>query len=77
MAESRPSVIVIGVGGTPEGQAALTFVAREARLRGSGLGVVTTWMWDVDEGDPSLGIPSEMASRVKECRTSRSHMHGR
>ena len=68
MTESMGSVIVVGVDGTPEAQAALTFAIREARLRGSTLDVVTTWMWDVDSGNPSLGIPSDIATRVRAAQ---------
>lgn len=68
MTESKPSVIVVGVDGTPTAQTALTFAMREARLRGSALDVVTTWMWDVDSGNPSLGIPSDIARRVRAAQ---------
>ena len=70
MTESKPSVIVVGVDGTPAAQAALTFAMREARLRGSALDVVTTWMWDVDSGIPSLGIPRDIANRVRIAQDS-------
>jgi len=65
MAELKPSVIVVGVDGTPAAQSALTFAMREARLRGSALDVVTTWMWDVDSGNPSLGTPTDTARQVR------------
>ena len=68
MSGSKPSVVVVGVDGTPAGQAALTFAMREARLRGSALDVVTTWRWDVEGGDPSLGIPSDIARRVQTAQ---------
>jgi nucleotide-binding universal stress UspA family protein len=68
MAELKPLVIVVGVDGTPAAQTALTFAMREARLRGSALDVVTTWMWDVDSGNPSLGIPSDIATRVRAAQ---------
>jgi nucleotide-binding universal stress UspA family protein len=73
MTGSKPSVIVVGVDATPAAQAALTFAMREARLRGSALDVVTTWVWDVDSGNPSLGIPSlsaptDVAARVRAAQ---------
>lgn len=66
--ESKPSAIVVGVDGTPAAQAALTFAMREARLRGSALDVVTTWVGDVDSGNLSLGIPSYIARRVRAAQ---------
>ena len=70
MTESSPSVIVVGVDGTPAAQAALAFAMREARLRGSALDVVTTWMWDVDSDNPSLGRSSDIASHVRAAKDS-------
>ena len=55
------SLIVVGVAATHGSQAALTFVMREASLRGSTLEVITAWEWDIDSDTLTLKQPFDVA----------------
>jgi len=68
MANTRPSVIVVGVDGTSAGQAALAFAMREASLRGSALEVVTAWEWNVPYDTAMCGQPADTRTRAEQAQ---------
>jgi nucleotide-binding universal stress UspA family protein len=68
MASIRPSVIVVGLDGTPAGRAALRFAMREAALRGSPLEVVTVWQWNAAYHSSLGEQPADVRGRAQESQ---------
>jgi nucleotide-binding universal stress UspA family protein len=68
MTTHPPSSIVVGVDGTPAGQAALSYAMQEAALRGSSLEVVTTWEWTIPYDTAFQDDPTETRLRAEQAQ---------
>jgi nucleotide-binding universal stress UspA family protein len=68
-AEGRTELVVVGVDGSPESQAALAWAVRYAGAIGARLRAVLAWHYPSTAGSPPSGVaPASVTSEVEQSR---------